>query len=70
MNATQGQILVNGMAVLETEVEARNGRLYLMDGVLTPASIEPVLPHRCDNTETKIVKVSFNNDLMSNCKTG
>ena len=54
----QGQILVDGAAVLEAAVEAKNGRLYVMDGVLTPPSIQPVLPHRCDVTETKIVKVS------------
>uniref|UniRef100_A0A667ZJM3 Stabilin 2 n=1 Tax=Myripristis murdjan TaxID=586833 RepID=A0A667ZJM3_9TELE len=57
-NVTEnGQILVNGMAVLEADVEAKNGRLYSVDGVLIPSSIEPVLPHRCDTTETKIVKV-------------
>ena len=55
----QGQILVNGVAVLEAAVEAKNGRLYVMDGVLTPPSIEPVLPHRCDITDTKLVQVSL-----------
>ncbi|XP_078138358.1 stabilin-2-like [Centroberyx gerrardi] len=56
-NVTEnGQILVNGMAVLEADVEAKNGRLYSLDGVLTPSTIEPVLPHRCDTTATKIVK--------------
>lgn len=39
-------------------MEAKNGRLYVLDGVLTPPSIEPVLPHRCDINETKIIKVS------------
>ncbi|KAM6895722.1 stabilin-2 [Xenentodon cancila] len=57
INVTEnGQILVNGAAVTEAAVEAKNGRLYVMDGVLTPPSIQPVLPHRCDITETKIVK--------------
>uniref|UniRef100_A0A8C7U1Y1 Stabilin 2 n=1 Tax=Oncorhynchus mykiss TaxID=8022 RepID=A0A8C7U1Y1_ONCMY len=59
-NVTEnGQILVNGMAVLEADVEAKNGRLYSMDGVLIPPSIEPVLPHRCDITENKLLKVSL-----------
>ncbi|XP_035536186.1 stabilin-2 [Morone saxatilis] len=49
-----GQILVNEAAVLEAAVEAKNGRLYVLDGVLTPPSIQPVLPHRCDINETKI----------------
>lgn len=43
--------------MLEAAVEAKNGRLYIVDGVLTPPSIVPVLPHRCDVTETKILKV-------------
>ncbi|XP_034019032.1 stabilin-2 [Thalassophryne amazonica] len=50
-----GQILVNGAAVVEADVEAKNGRLYVLDGVLIPASIEPVLPHRCDLTVTEII---------------
>lgn len=53
----QGQIMVGGAAVLEAAVEAKNGRLYVMDGVLVPPSITPVLPHRCDITESKIIKV-------------
>lgn len=60
----QGQILVNGAAVLEAAVEAKNGRLYVMDGVLTPPSIEPVLPSRCDITETKIIMVSLTSNNM------
>lgn len=43
--------------MLEAAVEAKNGRLYVIDGVLIPASITPVLPHRCDVTENHIVKV-------------
>lgn len=54
----QGQILVNEAAVTEAAVEAKNGRLYVMDGVLIPPSIEPVLPHRCDLSKTKIIMVS------------
>ncbi|XP_033470098.2 stabilin-2 isoform X1 [Epinephelus lanceolatus] len=68
-----GQILVNGAAVLEAAVEAKNGRLYLLDGVLTPPSIEPVLPHRCDITENKIVKgecVSCSKVKLSQCSSG
>lgn len=61
----QGQIMVDGAAVLEAAVEAKNGRLYVVDGVLTPPSIQPVLPHRCDITDTQIVKVRPNSsDLV------
>ncbi|KAM3858894.1 stabilin-2 [Diretmus argenteus] len=68
-----GQILVNGMAVLEADVEAKNGRLYSLDGVLTPSSIEPVLPHRCDTTTTKLVKGecgSCSKVKLSKCPSG
>ncbi|XP_040886255.1 stabilin-2 isoform X2 [Toxotes jaculatrix] len=74
INVTEnGQILVNGAAVLEAAVEAKNGRLYVLDAVLTPASIEPVLPHRCDVTETKIIKgecVSCSKVKLSQCSSG
>ncbi|XP_022068333.2 stabilin-2 isoform X1 [Acanthochromis polyacanthus] len=74
INVTQnGQILVNGAAVTEVAVEAKNGRLYVMDGVLIPPSIEPVLPHRCDVTETKIVQgdcVSCSKLTSDQCSSG
>ncbi|XP_017292654.2 stabilin-2, partial [Kryptolebias marmoratus] len=74
INVTEnGQILVNNMAVLETAVAAKNGRLYVMDGVLTPPSIQPVLPHRCDITETKTTQgacVSCSKVSMSQCSSG
>lgn len=54
----QGQILVNGESVLELDVEAKNGRLHSLEGLLIPPSIEPIIPHRCDIKETSIVKVS------------
>uniref|UniRef100_W5NCW4 Stabilin 2 n=1 Tax=Lepisosteus oculatus TaxID=7918 RepID=W5NCW4_LEPOC len=53
--SSNGQMLVNGEVILEADVEAKNGRLYSVDGVLIPPSIEPVLPHRCDISESKIV---------------
>ncbi|XP_028254125.1 stabilin-2 isoform X2 [Parambassis ranga] len=74
INVTEsGQILVNGAAVLEADVEAKNGRLYVLDGVLTPPSIEPVLPHRCDINKTKIIKgpcVSCSKVKLSQCSSG
>lgn len=73
-NVTEnGQILVNGIAVLEADVEAKNGCLYSLDGVLTPTSIEPVLPHRCDIMKTEIVKgncVSCSKIMLSKCNSG
>ncbi|XP_027140103.1 stabilin-2 [Larimichthys crocea] len=74
INVTEnGQILVNGAVVLEAAVEAKNGRLYVLDGVLTPSSIKPVLPHRCDINETKAIKgpcVSCSKLKVSQCSSG
>ncbi|XP_077355725.1 stabilin-2 [Festucalex cinctus] len=67
INITEnGQILVNGAAVLEAAVEAKNGHLYVMDAVLTPASIQPLLANRCDVTKNSIVK----GECVSCSKTG
>uniref|UniRef100_A0A8C1K0B5 Stabilin 2 n=1 Tax=Cyprinus carpio TaxID=7962 RepID=A0A8C1K0B5_CYPCA len=55
---SSGQILVNGESVLELDVEAKNGRLHSLEGILIPPSIEPIIPHRCDIKETNIYKVS------------
>lgn len=55
----QGQIWVSGVPVVEAAVEAKNGRVYVLDGVLTPPSILPLLPHRCDVTDSKIIQVRF-----------
>uniref|UniRef100_A0A8C1TDS3 Stabilin 2 n=1 Tax=Cyprinus carpio TaxID=7962 RepID=A0A8C1TDS3_CYPCA len=55
---TSGQILVNGESVLELDVEAKNGRLHSLEGLLIPPSIEPIIPHRCDIKETNVFKVS------------
>uniref|UniRef100_A0A9J7XAB9 Stabilin 2 n=1 Tax=Cyprinus carpio carpio TaxID=630221 RepID=A0A9J7XAB9_CYPCA len=54
-----GQILVNGESVLELDVEAKNGRLHSLEGLLIPPSIEPIIPHRCDIKETNVFKVSL-----------
>ncbi|XP_037552034.1 stabilin-2 [Nematolebias whitei] len=74
VNVTEnGQILIDDVAVLETAVTAKNGNLYVMDGVLTPSSIEPVLPHRCDLPETKTTQgacVSCAKVSLSQCSSG
>ncbi|XP_029351188.1 stabilin-2 isoform X1 [Echeneis naucrates] len=74
INVTEkGQILVDGAAVLEAAVEAKNGRLYVVDGILTPSSIEPLLPNRCDVIENKTIKgecVSCSKVKLSQCLSG
>lgn len=55
INSTEeGLILVNEARILEADVEAKNGRLYSLDAVLIPPSVEPLLPHRCNVTSWKI----------------
>uniref|UniRef100_A0A8C3XJ35 Stabilin 2 n=1 Tax=Chelydra serpentina TaxID=8475 RepID=A0A8C3XJ35_CHESE len=54
-NATSnGQILVNGEETEETDIVAKNGRIYTLAGVLIPPSIVPILPHRCDGGRSEI----------------
>ncbi|XP_058164624.1 stabilin-2 isoform X2 [Dasypus novemcinctus] len=49
-----GQILANNVAMKEVDVNAKNGRIYTLAGVLIPPSIVPILPHRCDATKMEI----------------
>ncbi|XP_065146012.1 stabilin-2 [Paramisgurnus dabryanus] len=68
-----GQMLVNGEAMLELDVEANNGLLNSVEGLLIPASIEPILPHRCDITENKVYMgpcVSCTRPSKPACPTG
>uniref|UniRef100_A0A8C5IYW2 Stabilin 2 n=1 Tax=Junco hyemalis TaxID=40217 RepID=A0A8C5IYW2_JUNHY len=52
-----GQILVSGEKVEETDIVAKNGRIYILEGVLIPPTIVPILPHWCE--ETKILMFPF-----------
>ncbi|XP_019370885.1 PREDICTED: stabilin-2 isoform X2 [Gavialis gangeticus] len=52
--SSNGQILVNGEEMEETDIVAKNGRIYTLAGVLTPPSIVPILPHRCDEERSEI----------------
>lgn len=51
---SKGQILANNVAMDETEVAAKNGRIYTLTGVLIPPSILPILPHRCNETKSEL----------------
>lgn len=59
---------MSGAPVLEAAVQARNGLVYVLDDVLTPPSILPVLPHRCDIKESKIFQVRFSHLLWKSCR--
>ncbi|KAF3856731.1 hypothetical protein F7725_017454 [Dissostichus mawsoni] len=51
-----GAILLGekGIRLASTNIMASNGIIHLIDGLLFPPSILPILPHRCDVTESKI----------------
>lgn len=51
-----GAILLGekGIRLSSTNIMASNGIIHLIDGLLFPPSILPILPHRCDVTESKI----------------
>uniref|UniRef100_A0A8D0G0U6 Stabilin 2 n=1 Tax=Strix occidentalis caurina TaxID=311401 RepID=A0A8D0G0U6_STROC len=56
-----GQVLVSGEEMEETDIVAKNGRIYTLAGVLIPPTIVPILPHRCDETRSQVA--------MGNCAT-
>ncbi|KAM3621837.1 uncharacterized protein V6R79_016723 [Siganus canaliculatus] len=45
-----------GFHLVGTGIIAANGIIHVIDGLLVPPSITPILPHRCDVTESKIVQ--------------
>nr|XP_033807631.1 stabilin-2 isoform X2 [Geotrypetes seraphini] len=50
-----GQILVDGEEIEEADVAAKNGQIYILNGVLIPPSIVPILPHQCNETKTELI---------------
>uniref|UniRef100_A0A672UR09 Stabilin 2 n=1 Tax=Strigops habroptila TaxID=2489341 RepID=A0A672UR09_STRHB len=53
-------ILVSGEEMEETDIVAKNGRIYTLAGVLIPPTIVPILPHRCDETRKLILPRNTN----------
>ncbi|XP_043943785.1 stabilin-2 [Protopterus annectens] len=52
--SAKGQILINDIAVEETDVVAKNGRIYSLSGVLIPPSIVPIVPKQCNESSAKM----------------
>ncbi|OXB69320.1 hypothetical protein ASZ78_015720 [Callipepla squamata] len=52
-----GQVLVSGEEMEETDIVAKNGRIFTLSGVLIPPTIVPILPHRCDETKSQTVMI-------------
>ncbi|XP_069006635.1 stabilin-1 isoform X2 [Embiotoca jacksoni] len=52
----EGEILLgeDGIRLASTNIVASNGIIHMIDGLLYPPSILPILPHRCDVRESKI----------------
>uniref|UniRef100_A0A803VDB2 Stabilin 2 n=1 Tax=Ficedula albicollis TaxID=59894 RepID=A0A803VDB2_FICAL len=59
-----GQILVSGEKMEETDIVAKNGRIYTLEGILIPPTIVPILPHWCDETLT-VCRRRFRKDWRS-----
>ncbi|XP_034387920.1 stabilin-1 isoform X4 [Cyclopterus lumpus] len=57
--SNDGEILLGEKGVhlhlTSTNIVASNGIIHMIDGLLYPPSILPILPHRCDVIESKIV---------------
>uniref|UniRef100_A0A3P8U8B4 Stabilin 1 n=1 Tax=Amphiprion percula TaxID=161767 RepID=A0A3P8U8B4_AMPPE len=63
-----GRILLGDKRVqlASTNIMASNGVIHMIDGLLFPPSILPILPHRCDVTESKITVVSRGRGKQTN----
>ncbi|XP_013870779.1 stabilin-1 [Austrofundulus limnaeus] len=48
------QLDKKGIRLASSNIVASNGIIHMIDGLLYPPSILPILPHRCDITESKI----------------
>ncbi|KAI5093433.1 stabilin-1 precursor [Silurus meridionalis] len=58
INATgDGRVLLTekGIPLEVKDIVASNGIIHVIDGLLVPPSIVPIMPHRCDVNETAIV---------------
>ena len=54
----QGRIQLNSnVNVTSTGIEASNGYYHHVEGILLPPSALPILPHKCDIVEARIVQV-------------
>lgn len=49
----------------ETDIVAKNGRIYTLAGVLIPPTIVPILPHRCDETRSQVTMVRESRQINS-----
>ncbi|XP_047195245.1 stabilin-1 [Hippoglossus stenolepis] len=54
--SNDGEILLGekGVRLVTTNIVASNGVIHMIDGLLYPPSILPILPHRCDIIDYKI----------------
>ncbi|KAJ8333358.1 hypothetical protein SKAU_G00422540 [Synaphobranchus kaupii] len=44
-----------GIHLDTADILASNGIIHVIDGVLVPTSIQPIFPHRCEVTESKVI---------------
>ncbi|XP_069760369.1 stabilin-2 isoform X2 [Narcine bancroftii] len=70
-----GQILLGGQGAVieEADIFGKNGRIFIINGLLIPPSIVPILPHRCDDTTHRITQgpcVSCSKIYDNSCQSG
>ncbi|XP_051776944.1 stabilin-1 isoform X3 [Erpetoichthys calabaricus] len=55
--SSDGRIKLDGKSTISNHLDiiASNGVIHVVDAVLIPSSIVPILPHRCDVVKSKIV---------------
>uniref|UniRef100_A0A8C7EAD1 Stabilin 1 n=1 Tax=Nothoprocta perdicaria TaxID=30464 RepID=A0A8C7EAD1_NOTPE len=58
--STDGRILMDesGVPLNMRNIVASNGIIHTLDGIFIPPSIVPILPHRCNEVQHKIVRIS------------
>lgn len=57
---SQGRILLGpeGIPIRRVDVLASNGVIHMLEGILLPPTILPILPKHCDEEQHKTVVVS------------
>jgi hypothetical protein len=66
LSLRQGRILLGPEAVplRRVDVPAANGVIHMLEGILLPPTILPILPKNCDEEQYKVVLVSLSHSAI------
>ncbi|XP_072277153.1 stabilin-1 [Pyxicephalus adspersus] len=74
INVTQnGRILFgdSGIPLIHSDIIASNGVIHILDGILLPPGILPILPAKCNETEEQVIQGPCSScDLIAPCPDG